>query len=936
MTGMKKEEALRSIGNNSEKVLYTQNGYFSYFTANNSTQLYAKVIQRDAQICEYIFPDRPVPLFFDIDIAATEVSVVNIDAFDFEVISNLQRALTASNILQDYKVLTGVLTCHRQAKFSFHVVFRFFKNNKEFLFKNIQNLLDFIKVNFGSNNFVDMSVYKTKGGLMRCMNQTKYKTPGTSLIKSTNLTDARFKNIQFLISHHESAFEFFPETIHIAHLPKNKGFSEEDNSQLKIFKEALCTKILNEIFEEKMQFKLIGLTNKEDRYFVNFDPEICPLHELKHRSNHCFLKISKNNIEVRCHNQRPYLREIQLDTDVVLNSDLQAILFSSSYNLEEKIIQSINIFDKGVKTLLKNPKGFLTAVTSECDPLLLSEFDPETERDRLEHNITPCEHFISNISQKKIKVENPFTCLFQTSVFIQNNINIHFHKENESNIPASQGSKNLNFLEKYPKRNLPPSKANNMVLPPHVLSYFDDGGENVIGEHLINSGLLEDVILCDETYYMRYNKTFWLKSKNAKDLMSYILHAGIAVKEEVKNILVGEERKRFLRQFNNLLSTKIDSIVRFLRPKLKSLDFLTRLDADYSILPFYNGVYDLVADTFRPYAQRDIVSLTVRYDYDATVSTELAENIISAMFPRKNEFNYLLYLLCSIIYKRESADNLIFFIGNGANGKSILFALLHEAFGDCVFSAPSGMFNVAEIVDNPSPTILSLKGKRLALMSEPPSNKMKASSIKKFCGNEKITARQLFEPTQYSFFLKAQIIIAANSVPEFDAADSALWRRIRFVNFRVVFSDKPKLYQKQKDKTLFDRITTDKRYAVSFINLLLNFEKTHKGEIFEEPKDFAILKDELKEDSIPFSVWLSNRIVFRPGSKLANSEIISVFSRENSGSFELMTPRKMSRAISDYINANLAQEFETVKPAQFSKDGTKRGWANITLKPFED
>ena len=95
--------------------------------------------------------------------------------------------------------------------------------------------------------------------------------------------------------------------------------------------------------------------------------------------------------------------------------------------------------------------------------------------------------------------------------------------------------------------------------------------------------------------------------------------------------------------------------------------------------------------------------------------------------------------------------------------------------------------------------------------------KFNISLLKELTGSEEIVARGLYQES-VSFVMEAKLFLACNELPAIKAEDTALWRRIRVVDFPSRFVDDPKEPEEYKiDRTLPSRMREELSWKQTFI-----------------------------------------------------------------------------------------------------------------------
>ena len=126
--------------------------------------------------------------------------------------------------------------------------------------------------------------------------------------------------------------------------------------------------------------------------------------------------------------------------------------------------------------------------------------------------------------------------------------------------------------------------------------------------------------------------------------------------------------------------------------------------------------------------------------------------------------------------------------GSGANGKSLLLETIREVVGTYGQSVHVSALMYAKSNGGAArPEIARLRGVRFALASETEKGqRWSANRVKHLTGGDMVAARALYRDIS-EFKTKATIWLACNYKPEADAADAAMWRRMRLIPFLRVF-----------------------------------------------------------------------------------------------------------------------------------------------------
>jgi putative DNA primase/helicase len=214
-----------------------------------------------------------------------------------------------------------------------------------------------------------------------------------------------------------------------------------------------------------------------------------------------------------------------------------------------------------------------------------------------------------------------------------------------------------------------------------------------------------------------------------------------------------------------------------------------------SLLPAANGVIDLETGKIRDGKYDDFFFHGSPIEYKGfNFGSSFVDNFISQLLCGHKElieyFKLLIGFACTGI---QTKDFFVMFGPLGNNGKSVLFDWISYVLGGFASAIPVEMIyedRFGKDPDKPSPQLLNLRGLRLAVMSEPASNKRLSTSKLKFLtsGSDKIAARNLNEKKIISFWPTHTLIMHGNEVPRVVGHQGPFYDRLNLIPFRARFT----------------------------------------------------------------------------------------------------------------------------------------------------
>lgn len=129
----------------------------------------------------------------------------------------------------------------------------------------------------------------------------------------------------------------------------------------------------------------------------------------------------------------------------------------------------------------------------------------------------------------------------------------------------------------------------------------------------------------------------------------------------------------------------------------------------------------------------------------------------------------------------------------GSNGKSTLFGLIKEAYGKLYIKCGSSLLAASSsrtaAASGPNEDLVSTKGKRVLLFSEPDSkHKLSAAVVKELTGGDEQSTRGMYAKKE-TFVVNGMPHVLCNKIPELDDMDGGVRRRLRCIPYGATFVD---------------------------------------------------------------------------------------------------------------------------------------------------
>jgi P4 family phage/plasmid primase-like protien len=844
-----------------------------YFVIDSYPVLLELIKRSDVRdFYEYIPRDKCVCFFFDIDMKKDMSTYFD----DFEPLvsacSTSVRALLEQNGYKNVDIKQIILESHSEEKRSFHIILRISSNKKRLMFKNVEvvrSLYKQVKLDtykdIKNKPLIDSSVYRE--GLFRTYLSTKCGE-NRPLVKSYLSDD--FEDIETFVCYEQNEFDIFQKA-EVVNVPED--LSESDIYTIKKFVQKefhhLQEKIRDVFIDKQYNCIIVALT---ERY--------CPFLDSEHKSNNQYVIIDTTSAKQKCHdtdcNEEKY-SEIKLENyPKEINEIIKKCLKVSQQELElidTAIIECKNYISENYDQDVIDVSFDRTAMIFRgivADRSLAKIIKGKCPECNVEHQISDggyvlkcktCQAIfpknqIIPVDQKYKHLNNFWTAYQINAGTINNIINIY-------NTTGEQDFSCDVQLDASIIKDKKIRKIINECLDGHKITKLAELMYNIYKDYIF-TGI--------EWFIFEGNK--WSvdnRSINFKRNILDLCNTFNKIKQFYEGKNVDEKSVTLIKNIKSL-------IIKINKPQLKDEilkdaqlfyndnAFYSKLNNKNHLVPFTNGVYDLLVNKFRKTKKDDYVNLVVGYNYSESVDNPEVNEFIRKILPNEGVRNYVMKKMSECLNGDIPNTHFLMFIGDGANGKSQLLNLMKLAMGELGEKVEVTLLTRKRNNANEANTEkVKLMNKRFAFLSEPEDGeKINIGLLKELTGSEEIVARGLYQDS-VSFVMEAKLYLACNELPEIKGEDTALWRRIRVIDFPSRFVDDPKEENEYKiDRTLPSRMREDITWRQTFLKILLEF---YYKEV-TEPNEVKVRTNEYRQDNNELFAWLDENVEYKENSIL--------------------------------------------------------------------
>jgi P4 family phage/plasmid primase-like protien len=890
---------------------------------------------------EFISASQHVPFFFDIEI----YKLSSLDYFNnplpiidecFDKVKSL--------FSPEYHFQKILLSSHSDTKKSFHLILRVFDTSTEHLFENVSILKELYKQfeldHFKDDNnkhLVDPSVYRE--GLFRTIYSSKMGE-NRPLVKCV---ETECQDIETFVGYHKEAFTIFNSenviTIDkdnceidstIVNIPESLEENDKDIIKKFVTKEYhhYPNKVREIFIDEKLNCIIVALT---ERY--------CPQLAKEHKNNNQYIVIDTSSAKQKCHDidcNDNKTNEIKMENyPKELNEIIKKCLKINKQEMEliDKAIEDCKTyitenFDKDIQEVSfdrkemifrgdvsnRNLVNLLEGTCPECNVEHQIGDNGYCLKCKVCNSIFPKNQLIP-IDQKYKNLQS-FWTNYQIGT-INNVINI-YQNSGEEDFSCDIQLDNTIFKSKKL------TTLFNQILDGHKITKFAEI------MHVLNKNF---VYTKNNWYY--FNGSIWkLDDDNLqfkKSILDITSHFN-KISQYYENKTSKDNAIQLIKNIKNLIN-KInrpgfkDDIIKEAKMFYNDPEFMYKLNSKKHLLPFTNGVYDLLANKFRQTQKDDYVNLTVNYDYIEDKNPHV-HTFLEQVLPNPLVRDFVLKKMSDCLNGDIPNTTFLMFIGDtGANGKSQLLNLMKLAMGEFGEKVEVTLLTRKRNNANEANTEkIKLVHKRFAFLSEPEDGeKINIGLLKELTGSEEIVARGLYQEA-VSFVLEAKLFLACNELPEIKGEDTALWRRIRVIDFPSKFVDDPKEQGEYKiDRTLPSRMREDVTWRQTLIKILLEYYFID----VKEPLEVQLKTNEYRQENNDFYNWLEENVEYKEGSLLQLKDICQLYL--NKTKIHSSISSKYRKETEKWIKERYKHakwEYDTVKMSE----KTYKGWKNLNVK----
>lgn len=288
-------------------------------------------------------------------------------------------------------------------------------------------------------------------------------------------------------------------------------------------------------------------------------------------------------------------------------------------------------------------------------------------------------------------------------------------------------------------------------------------------------------------------------------------------------------------------------------------------DSDPDYLNVLNGVVHLPSGALIPHDPSQRLSRQIQVEYHPDAPAPIWYRFLADI--SLNDPDWVDFLHRAFGYAiggRPKEEILLFLLGSGANGKSVLSNAITRVFGPYVAHVPSNFFMTSKRDgEAASPALASLPGARLVFANEVESGShFSAQAIKVATSTDTIATRHNYG-SLFTFVPTHVPIVRGNHKPIITDNDEGVWRRVRLIPFDRHFTPE------EKDTDLERKIMTE---APGVLAWLIAGHLAYRKHGIRPSRRVLAASAAYRADSDVLGQWLEERVTQAQGAQWRQDE----------------------------------------------------------------
>lgn len=276
-------------------------------------------------------------------------------------------------------------------------------------------------------------------------------------------------------------------------------------------------------------------------------------------------------------------------------------------------------------------------------------------------------------------------------------------------------------------------------------------------------------------------------------------------------------------------------------------------DANPYLLGVQNGTLDLKTRILLPTTPDLLVSKRAKTLFTPNAKCPLFKGALKQWQPDVEIQEFIQRLLGVCLSGKPHIQQLIFFYGAGANGKSVLIELVSSILGE--YSTPiqtEMLMRQQRSSQSASPDMLKLKGARIAFCNELSEGaRIDEGRVKQLTGGDTLTGRALYK-SDVTFQPSHNLIMIGNHHPSISDTSEGMWRRMLLIPFNHIIPEN------ERDPLLLTKLQEE---SSGILNWMLEGLANYRKSGLRIPHTISQATDTYRNDEDILGTFIDERLL---------------------------------------------------------------------------
>ena len=302
------------------------------------------------------------------------------------------------------------------------------------------------------------------------------------------------------------------------------------------------------------------------------------------------------------------------------------------------------------------------------------------------------------------------------------------------------------------------------------------------------------------------------------------------------------------------------------------IPFVDSFDSNPDIVNFRNGLLNIKTRAFEEHTSDYYSTNQLAYDYDSNAKCPSFEEFLHDVFEGDEERVRLMQQILGYIWLKEvKVQKGFIFLGNGANGKSVLASVMQHLYGkNNISSTPLSIFEKRF-------GLQEMPGKLLNVSSENEFEKeFTTENFKKLTSGDLMSVEAKYQDS-YTTTLYAKLVILLNRLMDSDDTSDGYFRRLVIMPFNKRFYELKQGEQPQEGVSYMDVHLVDK--LIAELPGIFNFSLNGLHDLMYHDYQFvrssacdAVL-EEYKKRQNPVITFIEDCVEYEAGGRIRRPDI---------------------------------------------------------------